>query len=139
MNATETIVVALIGCVSGGGLATLFSTIFKHKEKNKEADTDIAKFYIEKLQELTDRTDAQYQQLQEKFDKVQADNESMKHQIVDMNRKLTELNRWVIFDNAKYRTWLEDELRKRDPDILIPDCPPPPNVFYEESEESQGE
>lgn len=129
---SENVAIAALSCLGGalggGGIVTILNRILGHKEKNKELSDDLARFYGDQIKDLAAKSQEQYENLQKRYDSVTAD---LSDQIKTLTTKLTVLNRWIIIDNAKYRTWLEDELRKRDPDIQIPDCPEPPDVFHD--------
>ena len=46
-----------------------------------------------------------------------------------LNAQLQALMNWIISDNQKHRMWLENEIHKLNPDIEIPVCPNPPQIF----------
>lgn len=53
-------------------------------------------------------------------------NEDLDSKISDLSARLQTLMEWVVVDNNRYRSWLENELRKLNPDISFPHCPPAP-------------
>ena len=123
---SDTIITALIGCISGGAIGSIITTILNHKRDTKTIESDLEKYYSEKIQDFTDKTMAKYEALQAKYD---TDISELNSRINKLTNGITVLNRWIIIDSAKHRNWLVDELKKRDPDIQIPDCPEPPDVF----------
>lgn len=123
---TDTVLTALISCVSGGAIGGIITNILNHKASSKKAKTELDKYYSEKIQEITDSTMAKYEALQNKYDKDIAE---LNNRINMLTNGITLLNKWIIIDSAKHRQWLVDELKKRDPDIQIPECPEPPDVF----------
>ena len=137
---SENVAIAALSCIGGalggGGIVAILNRVLGHKEKNKELSDDLAKFYGDQIKDLAAKSQEQYENLQKRYDSV---TEDLSNQIKTLTTKLTVLNRWIIIDNAKYRTWLEDELRKRDPDIQIPDCPEPPDVFHDMFMEEDNE
>lgn len=137
---SENVAIAALSCLGGalggGGIVAILNRVLGHKEKNKELSDDLARFYGDQIKDLAAKSQEQYENLQKRYDSV---TEDLSNQIKTLTTKLTVLNRWIIIDNAKYRTWLEDELRKRDPDIQIPDCPEPPDVFHDMFTEEDDE
>ena len=127
---------SVIGACLGGGATAIINAVSNKRKVDADADSsketlnqqreqihnELLKYFTEKLQKMNDETT-------ERFNKLQAENEELRKELAAMNRKLTELNRWIMVDNAAYRTWLENELKKRDPDIEFPNCPPPPEDF----------
>lgn len=119
-------IVAVTGLVGGGGIIALYNAVAKKDKEKRDDNTNLMKYFTDKIQEMNDATN-------ERLNKMQKENDELRSELTEMNRKLTELNRWIMVDNAAYRSWLENELRKRDPDIDIPTCSPPPNVFQGEA------
>lgn len=127
------------GLIGGGGITALIHEFSVRRKVKADADvdkekllqmkdqtnTELMKYFADKIKQLNDET-------AERFDHMQTENDDLRKQVADLNRKLTMLNRWIMVDNAAYRSWLESELRKRDPDIDIPVCPPPPDVFRDD-------
>lgn len=133
----STAIITIIGAILGtGGITAFVSTIlsarkFKaeaHKieseSDNIQSQNDMAKFeFINKrLKEISDNAEADSRDLR-------ARNNELNSQIAQLNDKLQTIMEWVIYDNQKYRNWLETELRKSNPDIQFPECPPPPKIF----------
>lgn len=141
-----TAICAGLGCIigSGGVTAIIHELSVRRKvkaeaEKEKEqltqqkdqTNAELMKYFADKIRQINDQTT-------ERFNRLQDENDELRKQLDEMNRKLTELNRWIMVDNAAYRSWLENELKKRDPDIDFPTCPTPPtDAFKENNTESE--
>ena len=63
---------------------------------------------------------------EEESETLRKRNEELDSKITDLNNRLQRLMEWVVVDNNRYRTWLETELRKLNPDIAFPECPAAP-------------
>lgn len=73
----------------------------------------------EKMIDLSKKYEAESEVLRKR-------NEELDVKITDLNSRLQDLMEWVVVDNNKYRSWLETELLKLNPDISFPHCPEPP-------------
>ena len=134
------IIIALIAAVLGSsGLSaviTAFLSARKYKSEankiNQEAyaihmNTDIngADYVSRQLQAIAENSAKESETLRRR-------NDELAQQIDELNNKLQTVMHWVITDNQRYRQHLEAELLKLKPDIVFPECPPPPNVFKNE-------
>ena len=63
---------------------------------------------------------------EEECDALRKRNEELDSKISDLSNRLQTLMEWVVVDNNQYRSWLENELRKLNPDITFPTCKPAP-------------
>lgn len=140
-------VVTILTLVLGsGGISALVTSLLNNRRIKSEAlkieneaesirrqnnITDMD-FVNRKLQEVSDKTYMQSQQLQK-------DNEKLGAKINELNNKLQLLMEWIMYDNQNYRTWLETKLLELDPDIKIPKCAPPPRVYEPNSYSSSSQ
>lgn len=123
----------LVTLVGAGGLGGLLGTIFSRKKYKIEAlqleqqlkesrEDSIRKsidFIQDKMKEIASKYEAESETLRKR-------NEELDKKISDLNSRLQNLMEWVVVDNNQYRNWLETELRKLNPKISFPPCPPAP-------------
>ena len=126
-------VAALIG--SGGVTALVHEISVRHKvkadaakqssdlESQKSAQTtEMMKYFTDEIKRINEETKVQ-------LDTIRAENSELKKQVTRLNGRLTDLVRWIMYDNNNYRTWLERTIRELDPNIAIPPCTDPPVVW----------
>lgn len=134
----STTIITIIGAILGTGGLTAFTTTlfncrkFKAEAVKIESENDMAKFeFINKrLQEISENAESDSKELRKR-------NAELNQQIADLNDKLQMIMEWIMYDNQKYRTWLENELRKFNPDVQFPDCPVPPKIFRSASSDNE--
>lgn len=124
------VIVTLVGAGGLGGLLGTFYSRKKYKieamqleQQLKESREDSTRKSIDFIQEKMTEIAIKYEQESEALRKR---NEELDHKISDLNSRLQNLMEWVVVDNNQYRTWLETELRKLNPEISFPPCPPAP-------------
>ena len=128
-----TIALAIVGSSALSALVTgLLSSCKCKSESNKiatEADQikshtqlDEIEFINKRLQEISEKARLESDELTKR-------NTELAEKVTDLNNKLQLIMEWVIYDNQKYRQWLETELRKVNPTLIFPECPPPPKIF----------
>lgn len=132
IDATSIIVTAL-GLIGGGGLGSFLGVVFSKKkyeveakqleqqlrDSREEANRKSIDFIQDKMREIASKYEAESEALRKR-------NEELDHKISDLNSRLQNLMEWVVVDNNQYRTWLETELRKLNPEISFPPCSPAP-------------
>ena len=147
-DSTITAIIAAVGAIIGsGGVTALIHEFTVRRKVNHDADhdhdeieikkaentTDLMKYYSDEIKHINDTTQAYLKEIQQ-------ENKSLKKDIVSLNGKITALTNWIMRDNANYRSWLEKSLKDLDPNIVLPECAPPPNVFDDDdttTEESE--
>lgn len=134
---TSTLIITIISAVLGtGGLSTLLNCLinakkFKADARRTDEETDSIRrqsrisemdFINSKLQEIS--KDARIESMD-----LRKRNDDLSLKINALNAQLQALMNWIISDNQKHRMWLENEIHKLNPDIEIPVCPNPPQIF----------
>ena len=129
-------VAAILG--SGGIVAIIHEMSIRRKVKGEvdnsqnEIQYEHMKYFTEEIKRVNEQTKAQ-------FNELQAENKELKREISTLNSRLTDLVKWIMVDNATYRTWLENTLRSLDPTIDIPKCADPPISWNHENEAASEE
>ena len=75
----------------------------------------------------------------EQLNRIQEENASLKKEIATLNSKITDLVKWIMYDNANYRGWLEKNLKNLDPNIDFPPCAEPPVAWSTEKDVHDSE
>lgn len=132
-------IITILGAVIGsGGIAAVITALVSVKKYKAEA-------YSIRQQADNDRRESENRmnesirkQIMEisnihkkESDELRAQNAELSHQIEQLNNKIHELIEWAVYDNAKYRAWLENELVKLKPDIEFPECRPLPGCVVD--------
>ena len=131
---TGEIVVAIVGGLLGtGGIASLLVAIFsmrKYQAEAKVLEQQAEAARNETEQKMNEYIRSQLKELSEthkqESDELRKQNKELKDNIGLLTDRINQLMSWIITDNNIYRTWLENELKKRDPDIEFPRCKPAP-------------
>lgn len=123
----------LVSMLGAGGLSGTLVAIFSRRKykiealkleeelrASREEATRKSIDYIQ--QKMTDIA----KKYEEECDALRRRNEELDSKISDLSNRLQTLMEWVVVDNNQYRTWLENELRKLNPDITFPTCKPAP-------------
>ena len=123
----------LVSMLGAGGLSGTLVAIFSRRKykiealkleeelrASREEATRKSIDYIQ--QKMTDIT----KKYEEECDALRKRNEELDSKISDLSNRLQTLMEWVVVDNNQYRSWLENELRKLNPDITFPTCKPAP-------------
>lgn len=125
-----------ISAIGAGGLGGLLGVIFSRKkyqieamqleqqvhDSREESNRKSIDFIQDKMIDIAKKYEAESEELRKR-------NEELDHKITDLSTRLQNLMEWVVVDNNQYRTWLETELKKLNPDIAFPTCPPAPISF----------
>lgn len=136
-------ILAIIGGLGGAtGISTLLVTIFQRRKYKAEAETiDAANqtTIIHNQQEEMTYVTNQLIHLQEMYksdmEELREANKRLQHKVDGLNKKLMTLMNWIVVDNHKYQTWLEERLKEYDPDIVFQEHMPPPDVFDEDDDD----
>lgn len=138
-------ILAIIGGLGGAtGISTLLVTIFQRRKYKAEAETiDAANqtTIIHNQQEEMTYVTNQLIHLQEMYksdmEELREANKRLQRKVDGLNKKLITLMNWIVVDNHKYQTWLEERLKEYDPDIVFQEHMPPPDVFDEDDDDDE--
>lgn len=138
-------ILAIIGGLGGAtGISTLLVTIFQRKKYKAEAETIEAAnqtTLIHNQQEEMTYVTNQLIRLQEMYksdmEELREANKRLQRKVDGLNKKLMTLMNWIVVDNHKYQTWLEERLKEYDPDIVFQEHMPPPDVFAEDDDDDE--
>ncbi len=137
-----TLATIIVACGGSAGISTLLTTIFQRKKYKAEAETiDTANqtTIIHNQQEEMTYVTNQLIHLQEMYksdmEELRDANKRLQHKVDGLNKKLMTLMNWIVVDNHKYQTWLEERLKEYDPDIVFQEHMPPPDVFDEDDDD----
>lgn len=128
-----TLITAFIG---GGGISAVITARVAAKKQdadNRHTDQETEGLRIQneitemdyinkRLQEISEISKKEAEELRKK-------NEALNDKISELNHKMQSLMEWIVTDNYKYRSWLENELKQVNPDVQFPETTKPPAVF----------
>jgi hypothetical protein len=129
----ENIVAIIVAILGSGGLCSIITAIFSRRkykaeaslieieaeEKRKSAEREYMDYIHNQFKEITETHRKEAEQSREQ-------NRILSKRVNDLEATVNKLLTWIVVDNNKRVTWLENELRKRDPDIEFPSVTPPP-------------
>lgn len=135
----ETIVTIALAIIGSGTLSALLTGMLNSCKNKSEANKlateseqikshtqlDEIEFINKRLQEISEKARLESDELTKR-------NTELAEKVTDLNNKLQLIMEWVIYDNQRYRQWLEIELHKVNPTLLFPECPPPPKIFQKD-------
>ena len=131
MDNITTVIAAIVG---SGGLCSIATAIFSRRKYKAEAQLIEAEAEERRKtseREYMDYIHGQFKEITETYKRESEDLRTMNNELNDRVRSLeTRINKlmeWIINDDGSYRTWLENEVRKYDPDIEFPKCKPAPS------------
>ena len=138
-------ILAIIGGLGGAtGISTLLVTIFQRKKYKAEAETIEAAnqtTLIHNQQEEMTYVTNQLIHLQEMYksdmEELREANKRLQRKVDGLNKKLMTLMNWIVVDNHKYQTWLEERLKEYNPDIVFQEHMTPPDVFAEDDDDDE--
>lgn len=136
----------LISVLGAGGLSGTLVAIFSRRkykieamkleqelrESREEANRKSIDYIQQKMTDIAKK-------YEEECDALRRRNEELDSKISDLSNRLQTLMEWVVVDNNQYRSWLENELRKLNPDITFPTCKPAPIQTRSNSNETDHE
>lgn len=130
MDNITSIIIAILG---SGGLATTLTVILssrKYKAEAKTIEEQARSSRVQMEQEMTERIHQQFADLAERFKKdseeQRAQNKKLEKQVTQLNKHINTLTNWIMTENASYRAYLENEIRKTNPDFVFPKTKPVP-------------
>lgn len=132
----ELVVAIIVAILGSGGISALISTLITAKKTNAESDkidTESECLLNEEKRADIDFISSRLHEISkaqnEDSTKLRQRNDELSRQIDELNNKLQALMEWIIYDNHRYVSWLEARLKEHDPEIVFPECPPPPKIF----------
>lgn len=129
----EQIATVLIAVLGSGGLCSIITAFFSRRKYKAEAsiiEAEAEEKRQKSEREYMDYIHIQFKEITETY-KQQAEeqrkvNSELSERVQTLETRINKLMEWVINDDGSYRTWLENELKKYDPDIEFPKCKPAP-------------
>lgn len=129
----EHITAILIAVLGSGGLCSIITAFFSRRKYKAEAsiiEAEAEEKRQKSEREYMDYIHSQFKEITETY-KQQAEeqrkvNSELSERVRTLETRINKLMEWVINDDGSYRTWLENELKKYDPDIEFPKCKPAP-------------
>jgi homoserine dehydrogenase len=130
MSNIAEIIIAIAG---SGGLATTLTVILSSRKYKAEARTIEEQAHsarVQMEQEMTERIHQQFADLAERFkqdsEEQRAQNKKLEKKITQLNNYVNTLTNWIMTENASYRAFLENEIRKTNPSFVFPKTKPVP-------------
>ena len=128
-----TLITAFIG---GGGISAVITARVAAKKQdadNRHTDQETEGLRIQNEITEMDYINKRLQEISEiskkEADELRKKNEALNDKISELNHKMQSLMEWIVTDNYKYRSWLENELKQVNPDVQVPETTKPPAVF----------
>ena len=128
-----TLITAFIG---GGGISAVITARVAAKKQdadNRHTDQETEGLRIQNEITEMDYINKRLQEISEiskkEADELRRKNEALNDKISELNHKMQSLMEWIVTDNYKYRSWLENELKQVNPDVQFPETTQPPAVF----------
>lgn len=123
----------LISVLGSGGLCSIITALLSRRKFKAEAsiiEAEAEEKRKKSEREYMDYIHTQFKEITETY-KQQAEeqrqvNIELSERVHTLENRINKLMEWVINDDGSYRTWLENELKKHDPDIEFPKCKPAP-------------
>lgn len=117
------VIIAIAGVVLGsGGIISIFNSRKVIAEARSIDNDTKLKMNSEIQAQLKELADIH----KKESDELRAQNKELDKRIGELTNQINELMEWVVTDNNVYRSWLETELRKVNPDVEFPPCKPAP-------------
>lgn len=129
----ENITTLIIAVIGSGGLSALLTAVFSARKFKAEASsveqqTEANRKIME--QEVSERLHKHFVELAERYktesEEQRAQTKELEKQVSILNHRLNQLMLWIMTDDASYKSKLEDEIRRANPDFVFPDIKPIP-------------
>ena len=131
------LVVAVIG---SGGISSVITTILQAKkhtveteqlrqqveESRVETKIKLDEHFQEQMVQLTKTYQNEFENYRTEIENLRTQNQELAKQVTDLSAKINQLMSWVVYDSMRYQDWLEQELLKREPEIIFPTFRKPP-------------
>lgn len=130
MDNITTLIIAVVG---SGGLSALLTAIlsarkFKAEASSVEQQTEANHKLME--EEMSERLHKHFVELAERYkaesEEQRAQTKELEKQVSILNRRLNQLMSWIMTDDASYKSKLEDEIKRTNPDFIFPHMNPIP-------------
>lgn len=131
------ILVGVAAVIGSGGIVAIIHEFSVRRKVKSDAEAQKSVHNTELMKYLNGEIKRINEQTKEEFDKMREENRELRKDIKTLNSRITDLVRWILFDNAAYRSWLENTLKNLDPDIDIPICSEPPLTWNETHDNNQ--
>lgn len=129
----EHVVALVVAIVGSGGISAVITSLLsarKYKAEARSIEADIEERSKKAEREYMDYIHTQLKEITEthkhESDELRRMNKELNDKVSALKNELDILISWIITDNNAYRTWLESELHKRDPELKFPMCKEPP-------------
>jgi signal transduction histidine kinase len=126
-------ITAIVTAITAVPVTSILTIIFQRRKYNAEAHITEEQAHAQRAQleqEMTEKLNRQFSELADKFkadaEEQRAQNKKLEQQVAELNIYINRLTNWVVTENASYRTYLEDEIRKMNPDFKFPKTKPAP-------------
>ena len=129
----ENITTLIIAVIGSGGLSALLTAVFSARKFKAEASsveqqTEANRKIME--HEVSERLHKHFVELAERYktesEEQRAQTKELEKQVSILNHRLNQLMLWIMTDDASYKSKLEDEIRRTNPDFVFPDIKPIP-------------
>ena len=139
-SGTLTAILTGVGAIIGsGGVVAIIHELSVRRKVNSEVEhqksdqtTELMKYFTEEIKRINEQT-------KDEFNKMREENRGLRKDISTLNTRINDLVRWILFDNASHRLWLENTLKTLDPDINIPICSEPPLSWHDTGQTNSDE
>ena len=97
--------------------ATLLET--EAEEKRKTIEREYMSYIHDQFKDITETH-------KREAEESRAQNRILTARVNELESRINKLMEWIVVDNNSRVTWLESELRKYNPSVIIPPCRPAP-------------
>ena len=129
-NNITSIIIAVLGSGSLASVLTVILSARKYKAEARTLEEQAHSSRMQMEQEMTERIHQQFADLAERFKKdseeQRVQNKKLEKQVSQLNKHVNTLTNWIMTENASYRAYLENEIRKTNPDFVFPKTKPVP-------------
>lgn len=129
------IIIAILG---SGGIATVITSVlsarkYKAESNAMEQETEKArKLFEHEMNEKLHRQFAELAEIHKKEAEYQREQTKiLEKQISGLKSQVTKLMSWIMTEDASYRTFLENEILRHNPDFVFPKLKPIPGMDSE--------
>lgn len=148
----EHVVTIILAVISSGALVSLITHIFDRKKTmveveqlRQQVETNRAETQIriddyikDQLIHLTETHKKESEERREEITKLQIQNDVLQKQVTELTTQINQVLSWISYDMLTHQRWLENELRKSNPELDIPEYRKPPK-FVETYLQTVGE
>lgn len=138
----DNIIALIVAILGSGGISALITNMLnarKYKAEARMIEEDADSKHQQTEREHDEYIHTQLREITETHRKESEElrrmNKELTARICELEIRINKMMEWIVIDNNSYRSWLETELRKYNPDIEFPKCKPAPG-FEEYTSES---